>query len=85
MKSIKVEVVAALPGTADAVTVSVPAGSTVAEAVRASGLPHHGSFGVFGKSVAADFRLREDDRVELYRPLALDPKEARRQRARKKP
>ena len=85
MKSIKVEVVHARPGAAEAVTVSIPAGSTAAEAVRASGLPHQGTFGVFGKSVAPDFRLREGDRVELYRPLALDPKEARRRRARKKP
>jgi len=85
MKSIKVEVVAALPGAAEAVTVSVPAGSTVAQAVRASGLRHHGLFGIFGKTVEPDSPLREGDRVELYRPLALDPKEARRRRARQKP
>ena len=85
MKSIKVEVVHARPDAAKTVTVSIPAGSTAAEAVRASGLPHHGTFGVFGKRVAPDFRLREGDRVELYRPLAQDPKEARRRRARKTP
>lgn len=84
MKSIKVEVVAALPGAVDAVMVSVPVGSSVAQAVRASGLPHHGKFGIFGKAVAPDYPLRDGDRVELYRPLAQDPKEARRTRARKK-
>lgn len=85
MKSIRVEVVCARPGAAKAVAVSLPAGSTAAEAVGASGLPHHGKFGVFGKVVKPDFPLRDGDRVEIYRALALDPKEARRRRARKKP
>jgi putative ubiquitin-RnfH superfamily antitoxin RatB of RatAB toxin-antitoxin module len=34
--------------------------------------------GVWGKPVARDHRVREGDRVELYRPLEIDPKEARR-------
>ena len=37
--------------------------------------------GIYGKVVAADAPLAEGDRVEVYRPLALDPKEARRRRA----
>lgn len=36
--------------------------------------------GIFGKVVKADTVLRERDRVELYRPLLVDPKEARRLR-----
>ncbi|MDO4878561.1 MAG: RnfH family protein [Neisseria sp.] len=36
--------------------------------------------GIFGKTVRDDTVLREGDRVELYRPLAADPKEARRRR-----
>lgn len=83
-KSISVEVVCALPGTAEAVTLSLPAGSTAAGAVAASGLPARGKIGVFGKIVNPDTRLSDGDRVEIYRPLALDPKEARRRRAQKK-
>ena len=42
--------------------------------------------GIFGKvvKVPADHILREGDRVELYRPLKIDPKQARMNRARKK-
>ena len=36
--------------------------------------------GIFGRIVGLDVALGPDDRVEIYRPLALDPKEARRQR-----
>lgn len=38
--------------------------------------------GVWGKRVAEDYVLRAGDRVEIYRPLRADPKEARRRRAR---
>lgn len=82
MKYIKVEVVHARPGAAQAVALSIPQGSTVAEAVGASRLPHDEKFGIFGEVVKPDFRLRDGDRVEIYRALALDPKEARRRRAR---
>jgi uncharacterized protein len=83
MVRIKVEVVYALAGEADAVTLSLPAGSTAAEAVAASGLTQPGKIGIFGKVVDPGIRLADGDRVEIYRPLALDPKEARRRRARK--
>jgi len=85
MKSIKVEVVYALPGSAQAATVSLPAGSTAAEAVAASGLSRRGKIGIFGKVVDPQTPLSDGDRVEIYRSLALDPKEARRRRARRKP
>jgi putative ubiquitin-RnfH superfamily antitoxin RatB of RatAB toxin-antitoxin module len=84
-KSIRIEVVCALPGAADAVTLSLPAGSTAAEAVAASGLQGCGKIGIFGKVVDPQTPLSDGDRVEIYRPLALDPKEARRRRARRKP
>jgi uncharacterized protein len=38
--------------------------------------------GIFGRVVQRNQRLQEGDRIELYRPLAEDPKTARRQRAR---
>jgi putative ubiquitin-RnfH superfamily antitoxin RatB of RatAB toxin-antitoxin module len=80
----KVEVVCARPEGADTVSLELPARATVREAVAASGLPHANLFGVFGKRVGPDHRLAEGDRVEIYRALALDPREARRRRARGK-
>ena len=88
----KVEVVYALPGAADAVSVSVPAGATLRDAVIASGvLDRHPeialdkqAFGIFGKRAQLGSRLSPGDRVELYRRLAIDPKEARRHRAARK-
>ena len=83
----KVEVVHARPEGADSVSLSLPAGATVRDALAASGLRHlsHDQFvGIFGKRVALDHPLAAGDRVEIYRPLAMDPKEARRRRARAK-
>ena len=40
--------------------------------------------GVFGKKVRDEYVLQPHDRVEIYRPLLIDPKEARRLRAAKK-
>ena len=88
----KVEVVYALPAVADAVSVSVPAGATVRDAVLASGvLERHPeinletqAFGIFGQRAPLDARLSPGDRVEVYRALAIDPKEARRRRAARK-
>lgn len=60
-------------------------GATVATALRQSGyaLPatvEPGSVGVWGRRCALEAVLRDGDRVEIYRPLRIDPKEARRQR-----
>jgi uncharacterized protein len=88
----KVEVVYALPASVDAVSVSLPAGATLRDAVLASGLldrhpeirlEKH-AFGIFGKKARLDAPLSAGDRVEVYRPLAIDPKEARRRRAARK-
>ena len=80
----KVEVVRARPQGAETMSLELPAGATVREAVTASGLPHDDLFGIFGRRVGPAHRLADGDRVEIYRPLAIDPKEARRRRARKK-
>jgi putative ubiquitin-RnfH superfamily antitoxin RatB of RatAB toxin-antitoxin module len=69
--------------------VSVPAGSTLADAVAASGvLDEHGELregavdlGVYNRPRPGSEPLRDGDRVEIYRPLRVDPKEARRVRA----
>jgi len=87
MSFIRVEVVLALERGVDGVALSLPAGSTVRDAVAASGLGerHAGldleAVGIFGRRVKPDARLADGDRVELYRPLVMDPKEARRRRA----
>ncbi|SRR5258706_14333098 len=78
------------PREVDEVTLRLPAGATVHDALRASGLlERHADIdlaaqkvGVWGKVRALDAPLRDGDRVEVYRPLKVDPKEARRQRYR---
>lgn len=81
-----VEVVHALPQRDESVRVSVPRGATVRDALEKSGLLPlaSGRFGIFGKAVGADAPLADGDRVEIYRPLLVDPKEARRRRAKRK-
>ena len=81
MKSIKVEVVQAAPGKAETRALSLPAGSRVADALAAAGLASGDKVGIFGRVVQLDAPLADGDRVEIYRPLMLDPKEARRRRA----
>ena len=85
MSSIRVEVVRALAERVDAVALTLPAGATVAQAIDASGIPgvDLDAVGIFGRRVPPATRLADGDRVEIYRPLALDPKEQRRRRARK--
>lgn len=83
----KVEVVRARPDAADSVVVSLPPGATLRDALVASGFEvnlEREAFGIFGKRVSLDHLLAEGDRVEIYRPLAMDPKEARRRRARRR-
>ena len=40
--------------------------------------------GIWGRVAGLETELAEGDRVEIYRPLAMDPKEARRLRARRR-
>jgi putative ubiquitin-RnfH superfamily antitoxin RatB of RatAB toxin-antitoxin module len=80
------------PGEAVEVAVEVDAGSSVLDAIRASGVLDRFAeldissqwVGVWGRRCALETILSEGDRVEIYRPLAVDPKEARRRRARRK-
>jgi uncharacterized protein len=82
-ETIRVEVIRAWPRRHASVMVELPAGATVADAVSASGMDDggHVAVAVFGEKVDAAPVLREGDRVELLRPLTMDPKEARRRRA----
>jgi putative ubiquitin-RnfH superfamily antitoxin RatB of RatAB toxin-antitoxin module len=60
------------------------AGSTVADALRATGVdPASLAVGVWGKEAPLSQALRERDRIEIYRPLKVDPKVARRERFRR--
>lgn len=87
---IRVEVVYALPDRQRLLSLSVPAGCTAREAVERSGIvdefpeiePAGQPLGIFGRRCAQDQALRDGDRVEIYRPLQADPKEARRELAR---
>lgn len=74
-------------GQVDLHNVELPGGATVADAVRAAGLESalpmgeaQRSLGIWGRIATLDAPLRDGDRVELYRPLTVDPKEARRLR-----
>jgi putative ubiquitin-RnfH superfamily antitoxin RatB of RatAB toxin-antitoxin module len=83
MASLRVEVVYALAGTQQVVELRLRQGATAGEAVQLSGIASGGlRFGIGGKEIPADRTLRDGDRIELLRPLAADPKDARRKRAR---
>lgn len=89
MAHIRVEVAYARPDCQRIVELSVPEGTSVGEAIRLSGIlvifPEIDlsvqKTGIFSQPVSLDTLLKADDRVEIYRPLAVDPKEARRRRA----
>ena len=69
-------------------------GACAQDAIDASGILHDIDpailaiplrIGIFGREVEPATALRNGDRVEIYRPLKIDPKDARRKRARAKP
>ena len=82
-------VVYALPGKAYLLVLRVPAGTTVRAAIEASGIlravpelaGRELDVGIFGQGCRLEDTVRDGDRIEIYRPLSVDPKTARRQRA----
>lgn len=86
--ALQVEVVyCPAPGRCDTVQLALAPGACLDQALTASGLlQRHGlardtvKAGVWSRIRALDTVLRDGDRVEIYRPLQVDPKEARRQR-----
>ncbi len=88
-EEISVEVVYALPDVQTLVQVKVPAGTSVIDAVERSGIREKhpeidigkNKIGIFGRLVKNDQIVRENDRIEIYRPLIADPKEVRKKRA----
>jgi putative ubiquitin-RnfH superfamily antitoxin RatB of RatAB toxin-antitoxin module len=71
--------------------VDVPPGATARNALQASGLGevldatrwNDAGIGLWGRRCALDQPLRDADRIEVYRPLQVDPKVARRERFRR--
>lgn len=89
---VRVEVAAAWPDRQVVVSVELPAGSMVADAIRASGLEQRfpdldvraDHVGIFGMLCRLEQVVGDGDRIELYRPLKLDPKEVRRLNAQRR-
>ena len=82
----KVEVVMAWPRRFDSVALDLAEGATLADAVAAAGfadIEDVNGYAIFGVNADGSTPLREGDRVELLRPLQIDPKDARRRRASK--
>lgn len=89
--TIHVEVVYALPQQQRCIELVLPAGSTALQAIEQSGLlaetdllPEQlktAALGIYGQKINSGTRLKDGDRVEIYRPLLLSPTEARRLRA----
>ena len=88
-KTVRVEVAYALRDRQVVLTVELEKGATVEQAIRRSGILDafpgteiaRSPVGMFGRVVSLDARVRDGDRVEIYRPLIADPKDARRRRA----
>ena len=73
----------AWPHRFESVVLDLPEGATVREALAASGFADaaHPGAAIHGVMATPDTVLNENDRVEVLRPLLIDPKEARRRRA----
>jgi len=92
-QSIEIEVVYAAVDDQALISLQVPVGTTVAQAIKTSGIAERFPdvdfsqcpVGIFAKLVdsPAEYVLQAGDRIELYRPLLADPKEVRRLRAAK--
>lgn len=86
---IQVEVAYAKPDRQDVISVKLPEGSTIQQAIESSGLLQRNpeidvakaKVGIYGKLSKMDTVVRARDRVEIYRLLIADPKEVRKQRA----
>lgn len=89
-RSLRVEVVYALPAEQVLIALEVDDGTTIGQVIERSGIasrfPEIGAapaqVGAFGKRTRLDAPVRDGDRIEIYRLLTADPKEVRRVRAR---
>ncbi|OAN52726.1 protein RnfH [Paramagnetospirillum marisnigri] len=82
----KVGVVYAIPTRQSWLTIDVPEGTTVKQAIEKSGILHQfpeidletQKVGIFGKSTTLDAVIEEGARIEIYRPITADPKTVKR-------
>ncbi|WP_256647039.1 RnfH family protein [Thermomonas paludicola] len=82
----RVQLLRAWPKRCESVEVELAQAACVGDALAAAGWRLEDGFvalAVFGSCVGIDAELHDGDRVELLRPLRMDPKQARRQRARR--
>ena len=90
--TLRVSVIYAAPARQIVREIEIASGATVADAIRLSAIAEAAGLseadlertGIFGRIVDLSTALRDGDRVEILRPLRIDPKEARRRRAAKK-
>ena len=88
---ITIEVAHARPEKQVLLSLQVNPGTTLIEAIEQSSMREAfpdlqidaDSVGIFSRKVGLDYVLKASDRIEIYRPLIADPKEGRRERARK--
>lgn len=88
---IEIEVVYGLPHKQVLLSLPVPAGSSIEECIKFSGIvthfpeivPHDATVGIFSRPEKLETTVKEGDRIEIYRPLTADPKEMRKLRAAK--
>ena len=88
-ETMRVEVVYALPDRQAVVRLTVPRGTRVKDAIAQSGLLQRfpdidlaqSRVGIFSRTITLETNLNDGDRVEIYRPLTRDPKQARRELA----
>ena len=88
-ENIDIEVVYALPEKQVVQRINLPDGTTAEQAVKMSDILRQfpeidllqNKLGIYGKLIKPATILRDRDRVEIYRPLRVDPKESRRRRA----
>jgi hypothetical protein len=84
-----VEIAYALRERQALVAIEIEEGATIEEAILRSGVladfPEielkRAKVGIFGRPAALEERVRDGDRVEIYRPLIADPKDMRRRKA----
>ena len=89
---INVELVYINPATQLVLELLVPAGITIGEVIQRSGILQQcpeidlkrNKIGIYSELRKLDDAVAAGDRIEIYRPLQVDPKEARRRRAEKK-
>lgn len=88
---LKVSVIYALPAMQREMTLRLPPDSTVKDAIIDSGILmqfglslNNLKVGIWGEETSLDTPLKPGDRAEIYRPLLTDPKQLRKQRAKKR-